>query len=80
MNYPAGPGTANNKLALWSLIASLIGLVCGVGSIVGIVLGVLALNQIKQTGEGGRQLAQAGIVVGAVTLVLSFFVSYWFYF
>jgi hypothetical protein len=35
------------------------------------VLGVVALNQIKVSGESGRGLALAGIIVGAVTLLLS---------
>jgi hypothetical protein len=47
-----------------------LGLVCGIGPIVGIVLGVIAINQIKQTGQGGRGLALAGIIVGAVLLAI----------
>jgi Na+/melibiose symporter-like transporter len=44
---------------------------CGIGSIIGIVLGVVSLNQIKQTQEAGHGLAIAGIAVGAFTLLLS---------
>jgi Domain of unknown function (DUF4190) len=61
-------------LAIGSLVASLIGIIpflCGVGSIVGIVLGIVALNQIKDSGEGGRQMAIAGIAVGAATFLFS---------
>jgi hypothetical protein len=69
--YP-GPGPAKtNTLAIVSIVCSAVGLFCGIGSIAGIVLGVLARNQIKQTGEAGDGLALAGIVVGAVTLVIS---------
>jgi hypothetical protein len=46
-----------------------------VGSIAGIVLGVVALNQIKVSGESGRGLAIAGIAVGAVTLLFSMLAS-----
>ena len=46
-------------------------MLCGIGSIIGIVLGVVALNQIKQTREGGHGLAIAGIAVGAVTLLIN---------
>ena len=61
---------ATNALAIASLVASVI--CCAVSArIAGIVLGVIALNQIKHTGEHGRGLAIAGIAVGAVTLVLS---------
>ena len=46
-------------------------MLCGIGSIVGIVLGIIAMNQIKQTREGGHGLAIAGIAVGGVTLLIS---------
>ena len=58
------PQAETNQFAIWSLVASLVGLVCCIGSIVGIVLGVLALNQIKETRQGGHGLAVAGIAVG----------------
>lgn len=65
----AEPGT--NTMAIASLVASVVGLLCGIGSIIGIVLGALALNQIKQTRQGGYGLAIAGIVVGIATLIIS---------
>lgn len=37
---------------------------------VGIVLGIIANNQIKTTGEGGAGLAKAAIIVGIVLTVL----------
>ena len=49
----------------------LIGILCGIGSIVGIVLGVLALNQIKETRQSGHGLAVAGIAVGIASLIIS---------
>jgi hypothetical protein len=58
-------------LAIASLVASVIWL-CGIGSIAGIVMGVVALTQVKRTGEHGQGLAIAGIAVGAVTLILGF--------
>jgi len=66
---PAPAGT--NTLAIAALVASGIGVFCGIGSIAGIVLGVIALNQITQSGQNGRGLALAGVVVGAVSLVIS---------
>jgi hypothetical protein len=68
------PVEKTNGLAIASLVASLIGIVpflCGVGSIIGIVLGIVALNQIKQSGEKGQGLAIAGIAVGGVTFLIS---------
>ena len=75
--YPGGYGTfmppaaGTNPLAIFSLVASCVGLLCGFGSIIGIVLGVIAMNQIKRTGQQGRGLAVAGVAVGAVSLVIS---------
>ncbi|BCO66667.1 DUF4190 domain-containing protein [Mycobacterium intracellulare] len=69
--YPtqaAVPGT--NALAIASLIASFTGLLCGLGSIVAIVLGAIALDQIKRTRQEGFGLAVAGIVIGIATLVV----------
>jgi hypothetical protein len=66
-----------NGLAIGSLIASLVGLAtCGVGSIVGIILGVVALNQVKQRNQDGRGMALAGIWVGVgiITLWVLYFV------
>ncbi|WP_142389929.1 DUF4190 domain-containing protein, partial [Mycobacterium sp. shizuoka-1] len=68
--YPA-PASGTNTLAISSLVASVVGLLCGIGSIIGIVLGVVALNQIKQSRQGGYGLAIAGIVVGVASLVIS---------
>ncbi|WP_133148159.1 DUF4190 domain-containing protein, partial [Mycolicibacterium novocastrense] len=65
------PQDKTNGLAIGSLVASAVGVLCGVGSLIGIVLGIVALNQIKTNGEGGRGLAIAGIAVGAATLLLN---------
>ena len=78
--YPAGGGyqpyggfpqpQGTNGLAIGALVSSLVGLCTCIGSIVGIVLGVMALNQIKERGGEGRGMALAGIWIGAITLVL----------
>ncbi|NHP16432.1 DUF4190 domain-containing protein [Rhodococcus sp. IC4_135] len=58
-----------NGLAIASLVVSLVGgCAWSIGGIVGIILGIVALNQIKQTGQEGRGLAIAGIAIGAVFL------------
>jgi uncharacterized membrane protein len=59
-------------MAIASLIASFVGFVCWLGSIAGIVLGIVAMNQIKQSREQGRGLAIAGIAIGAVSLIVGF--------
>jgi hypothetical protein len=69
-----------NGLATGSLITSIAGVVLGIPltlfcylglliPITGIVLGAMALNQIKRTNQQGRGLAIAGIAVGATTVL-----------
>ncbi|MCS7282659.1 MAG: DUF4190 domain-containing protein [Anaerolineae bacterium] len=71
--YVAPPQT--NGLAIASLVLSLLGLV-GVlpllGTILGLIFGYSAKSQIAQSRgtQGGAGLAQAGIVIGWVTLGL----------
>jgi uncharacterized membrane protein len=72
-DYRAGhprdlPGT--NTLAILSLIASVVSLFCVVSSAVGIVLGVVAISQIKRTHQEGQGLAIAGIVLGVASLLV----------
>jgi Domain of unknown function (DUF4190) len=77
--YPqyGGPGgqygapQRTNPLAIASLVCGigqiLLGLIAGIP---GIILGFIALNQIKTKGEGGRGMAIAGIVLGFIGVVL----------
>jgi hypothetical protein len=63
----------NSGLATAAFVSSLVGLVMcclWVPSIAGVVLGIVALNDIKKTGKDGRGMALAGIIIGAVGLVL----------
>ncbi len=62
MTSPTTTARRTNRTAVASLASSVVTLF-GIGSIVGIVLGVYALNHIAVTGERGRGLATAGILV-----------------
>ncbi|GAA4627799.1 DUF4190 domain-containing protein [Actinoallomurus vinaceus] len=66
---PYEPPASNktNGLAIASLITGLIGCI----SLVGAILGVIALRQIKERGERGRGLAIAGIALFCFWVVLS---------
>jgi hypothetical protein len=47
-------------------------------SIAGVIVGFIALSQIKRTGEGGRGLALAAVILGFVFLALGIiFVIFW---
>ena len=72
--YPRNNGKA--VAALWTGVGAIVlSLCCGVGILAGpvaIVLGVRARNEIRAHGEqGGAGMATAGIVTGAVAIVLS---------
>jgi hypothetical protein len=68
--YPAAqPGM--NGLAIASLISSFAGVFCCLGSIAGIVLGTVALEQIKRTRQEGYGMAVAGIAIGVAGLVVT---------
>ncbi|ORV99069.1 DUF4190 domain-containing protein [Mycobacterium kyorinense] len=78
--YPYDPA-GTNGLAIGSLTTSIAGIFLGVPltffcylglliPLVGVVLGVVALNQIKHTHQQGRGLAIADIAVGAATFAL----------
>src|SRR5450432_3557175 len=64
-----------NGTSVFALLASLSGFVCfiGIGGALGIVLGLIARNEIARSDgrEAGRGLANGAIAVGIVTLALS---------
>lgn len=68
---PIPPGSRTEPLAIWSLVLSLAGILCGVGAIAGVVCGHLALSGIKRNGTGGRGLAIAGLVIGYLVILLT---------
>ena len=53
-----------NSMALVSMILSLVGLLTVITAPIGAILGHVAMNQIKQTGESGEGMAKAGIIIG----------------
>ncbi|WP_336651506.1 MULTISPECIES: DUF4190 domain-containing protein [unclassified Leucobacter] len=58
-----------NTLAILSMIASIVGLFTfALFAIGGVVMGHISLNQIKRTGESGRGMAIAGLIVGYVAI------------
>jgi hypothetical protein len=73
MNVPKQQAGATNTLAIVALITSLVGI-----HLAGIICGHIALNQIKASGEGGRGLALAGLIIGYVgTAVVALIVIGW---
>lgn len=63
------PGTSG--LAIASLVTSLVSLMfCGLTSIVGVILGAIAIRETKRTGQDGFGLALAGVIVGSLQVLL----------
>ncbi len=60
--YAVAPKT--NTLAIVGFILSFF------VTIAGIIVSAIALRQIKQTGEGGRGLALAGLIIGIAATVI----------
>lgn len=54
----------------WNTMAIVAFIVTFFINIVGIILGFIALSQIKRTGEQGRGLALAAIIIGFASIVL----------
>ncbi|MEV4354639.1 DUF4190 domain-containing protein [Nonomuraea sp. NPDC049625] len=62
---------STNGMAVASLVLGIIGLIfCGITSIPGVILGHIALNRIKKTGEEGSGMAVGGLVTSYITVVI----------
>ena len=71
--YGAPASSKTNVLAIVSLVSAFL------ISLVAIITGHIALSQIKKTGEQGRGLAIAGLIIGYVGLVAQIiFAIVWF--
>ena len=65
MGYGPVPAARWNGMAIAGFVCSFF------ACVVGLVLSIIGLKQVNETGERGRGLAIAGIVIGAVNTVLS---------
>ncbi len=64
------PSGTNGK-AVAALVCSIVGLMCcGLSSIAGIILGIIAMRETKRTGQDGFGLAVAGVAIGGVVIAL----------
>lgn len=63
--YPPGYPRPTNTMAILSLVMAFVFFPLG------LVFGIIARNQIKQTGEGGDGLALAGIIISGISIVLA---------
>lgn len=70
--YPPAPQpSGTNGLAIASLVTSLLGFVFPVlPAVLAIIFGFVSLSQINKSGQGGRGMAIAGIVIGFLWVAL----------
>jgi hypothetical protein len=80
-DYPGGYGQQEalkagmNGMAIAALVSSFVGVFCCIGAVVAMVLGAIALDQIKRTRQDGYALAVAGIAIGVATLIVYLIVA-----
>lgn len=66
------PAPPTNSKAITALILSIVSLVvCPLIGIAGIILGNQARAEIRQTGEQGEGMAQAGVIMGWIAVALA---------
>ncbi|MEW9548589.1 DUF4190 domain-containing protein [Nonomuraea sp. NPDC050783] len=76
---PPPPSRPTNGMAVASLVLGIVGMIsCGLTSIVGVILGHIALNRIKRSGEEGQGLAVGGLVTSYVMIVINVLLLIWF--
>lgn len=64
------PAGTNGK-AIGALVASLAGLLfCGLPSIAGLVLGIVAMRETRRSGQDGYPIALAGTIIGGIVAVI----------
>lgn len=71
--YPVPQQEGTNGLAIASMIVGIVSVVLCmwyIPAVVGLVLGIVALNQIKSRGTEGQGMAIAGVATSAVSLVV----------
>ena len=69
--YRTGRPPGTNGKAIAALVSALAGLAfCGLPSIAGLVLGIIAMRECKRTGQDGYGLALAGTIIGGLVTAL----------
>ncbi|MGH3677048.1 MAG: DUF4190 domain-containing protein [Mycobacterium sp.] len=77
--YRQGRPLGTNGWAIAALVTSLVSLVfCGLTSVIGLILGLIAMRDTKRSGQDGFGIALAGTIIGAIPILL--WVLYWLFF
>ena len=72
--YRQGKPPGTNGKAIAALVTAIGGLpFCGIPSIAGIILGIIAMRETKRTGQDGYGLALSGLIIGTLVVALGIF-------
>ena len=68
-----GPPQKTNTKAVWALVLGILSILCCglVAGIPAIILGNLAKKEIAATGQPGRGMAQAGFILGIISIAFT---------
>jgi len=68
--YPPVKPPGTNGKAIGALVTSLAGMICcGLPSIVGLVLGLVAMRETKRRGQDGYGIAVAAVVISTLVII-----------
>ncbi|AMM22773.1 hypothetical protein AX769_21780 (plasmid) [Frondihabitans sp. PAMC 28766] len=68
-NTPPGQvAPASDRYNVLAIVGFILAFVISIG---GLVVSIIALTQIKKTGERGRGLALAGVIISAVAIIIT---------
>ena len=62
--------TKTNGMAIAGFVCALATICTGISAILGLIFSIVGLNQIKKTGEEGKGLAIAGIVISSIFMFI----------
>ncbi|MDM7888794.1 DUF4190 domain-containing protein [Curtobacterium sp. RHCJP20] len=65
---PYQPAPATERYNVLAIVGFILAFVV---NIAGLVVSIIALSQVKRTGERGRGLALAGVIISAISLLFS---------
>jgi uncharacterized membrane protein YidH (DUF202 family) len=71
---PAPSSEKWNVLSIIAFVISLLGF-----NIIAVILGYIALNQVNKSGERGKGLANAAMIIGLVSIILGFIAGFLFF-
>ena len=78
--YQVGRPQGTNGQAIGALVAATVGIplcFCVIPSIVAIVLGIVAMNETRRTGQEGHSMALAAVIIAGITIAFTVVFYVW---